>query len=256
VTSNCGFCISPVYLPPKPGFLRNAFFFVSYKIGQPKIYIGSLKGGEPQRFISLKGNQLTPSVSLQRDKMAFVCDYTNNPDLFLQAFDVESGPKDKPQQIFAVPHGTQGSPALSPDGKRVAFVSNKDGSPRIYVMDIPAPGAKLKDIKPILISKYNRESSAPSWSPDGSKIVYCASTDGVRQIWMYDFKKNEEKQLTKGKGNKENPAWGPNSLHIVYNSTGSEGSELYLMNLNQTEATRISQGKGEKHFPNWEIPSR
>ena len=252
ITRENSLCVNPAYIPPKPGFTSGSIMYISYKSGQSKIYVASLQEGVGRRFSLLKGNQLMPAVSRQRDKVAFICDYTGNPDLFVQAFDPEKGPIGKPQQIFATHLATQGTPTFNPDGKQVAFVSNKDGSPRIYVMDIPAPGASIKDIKATLITKNNRESTAPAWSPDGSKLAYCALSGGVRQIWVYDFDKKQERQITQGGGNKENPTWGPNSLHIIFNSTGNNVSELYLINLNQPEAVKISSGPGEKRFPAWE----
>lgn len=252
ISSNDEFAISPSYIPPKPGYKSNACLFVSYKTGQPKIYMGSLSGDAPQRFSLLKGNQLLPAMSRQRDKIAFISDVTGNPDLFLQDFDAEKGPVGKPRQIYSTHRATQGSPSFSPNGKEIAFVSNKDGSPRIYIMNIPAEGVALKDIKAKLITKTNRENTAPSWSPDGSKIAFCAQTKGVRQIWVYDLLTKAEKQVTTGPKNKENPTWAPNSLHLIFNTSDSGDSELYLMNLNQPDAVKISSGPGEKYFPSWE----
>lgn len=228
------------------------FVFVSYEIGQPKIYLGDLESGATQRLSLLKGNQLMPTLSRQRDKIAFISDVTGNPDLFLQKFDPESGLEGKPRQIYATHKATQGTPSFSPDGNRIAFVSNKDGSPRIYVLDIPAPGTPLKETKATLISKANRENSAPNWSPDGTKLAYCSMTQGVRQIWVYDFTTGKERQLTQGAGNKENPSFAPNSLHLVFNSNANGKNELYLVNLNQPESARITFGDGEKQFPSWE----
>lgn len=252
LTNEGSLCITPAYLPPKPGFSCGSFFYVSYKTGQSKIYVASLNGGSSHRFSLLRGNQLMPAISRQRNKVAFISDFTGNPDLFLQPFSPEEGTTETPQQIFSTHQATQGTPTFSPDGKRIAFVSNKDGSPRIYVMDIPAPGTKLKDIKAKLITKQNKESSAPAWSPDGKKIAYCSMSNGVRQIWVYDFEKNNERQITEGTGNKENPTWAPNSLHLIFNSTGHDASELFLVNLNQPEAKKISSGPGEKRFPSWQ----
>lgn len=248
---NC-LCVNPAYIPPKPGFNSGGIMYISYKTGQSKIYIASLSEGIGRRFSLLKGNQLMPAVSKQRDKIAFICDYTGNPDLFLQAFDPEKGPLGKPQQIFSTHLATQGTPTFHPDGNKIAFVSNKDGSPRIYVIDIPAPGASIKNIKTTLISKANRDNTAPNWSPDGTKLAYCSTTNGVRQIWIYDFIKQHEWQLTFGNTHKENPSWAPNSLHLVFNSTGKNSTELYLVNLNQPEAVKITKGSGDKRFPVWE----
>lgn len=204
--------------------------------------------------MTLRGNQLMPAISPQRDNIAFISDITGNPDLFLQAFSPEQGPIGKPRQIFTTHQATQGSPTFSPDGKKIAFVSNKDGSPRIYVIPIPLPDAKLKDIKAQLISRANRESSAPSWSPDGKKLAYCArNSDGVRQIWIHDFETNREWQLSEGSINKENPSWAPNSMHLVFNTKGSKENGLYLININQPKAVKIAEyPEGDKRFPSWE----
>lgn len=250
--ANSSYNITPVYLPPKPGYTASNFFYVSYQSAQPKIFLASVKETSGKRFSYLQGSQLMPAISRQRNKVAFISDITGNPDLFLQSFSTEEGLIGKPQQIFAGKKATQGSPAFNPEASRIAFVSNKDGSPKIYVMDVPAPGTALKDIKVQLVTRLNRESSAPAWSPDGTKLAYCALTDNVRQIWLYDFDTNEERQLTQGPGNKENPSWSPNSLCLVYNCSDAGACELYLININDPEPSKISLGSGEKRFPNWE----
>lgn len=252
LTNDGGYAITPVYITPKPGFATGAIFFVSYQTGQPKIYYQGLENGTARRLTYLKGNQLMPAMTRQRDKMAFISDVTGNPDLFILPFSPENGITGKPYQIFATHQATQGTPSFSPDGGQIAFVSNKDGSPRVYVMDVPAPGTSLNDIKATLVTKRNKESTAPAWSPDGTKIAYCSVTNGVRQIWMYDFNTREERQLTQGAGNKENPSWAPNSLHLVFNSGDKGACDLYLINLNQPDAAKISSGDGEKRFPCWE----
>ncbi len=253
VTKEKTYNITPVYIPPKPGFVTGGFLYVSYKIGQPKIYAASTKDTTGKRVVQMKGSQLMPAVSLQRDKIAFISDVTGNPDLFIQNFSPETGAIGKPQQIFSALQATQGSPCFSPDGNKVAFVSNKDGGPKIYVIDIPEAGTSLNNIKPTLISRRNRENSAPAWSPDGTKLAFCARSSDDRQIWIYDFATKQETQVTSGQGNKENPSWAPNSLHLVFNSADKDkDSQLYRINLNQPEATQITYNIGDKRFPNWE----
>lgn len=248
ITSEKTYCISPVLLPKTKISSKEGFFFVSYKTGQPKIYFQSAKTDKAKRISHLRGNQLLPAVSTQRDKIAFISDASGRVDLFLQAFSPETGKIEKPVQIYSHPHAVQASPTFSPDGSKIAFASNKDGGTRIFI--IPVTSDKKRP-HAVMITKKNRENSCPSWSPDGTKLAYSAKTNGIRQIWIYDFEKNEEWQLTSGPGNKENPFWAPNSNHIVFNSIQDCNSEIYVVNLNQPQAIKISRGLGKKHYPTW-----
>ncbi len=252
ITHDQCLCVTPVYIPVHgKGHCRH-FLYVSYKIGQPKIYAASLGEDAAKRLTFLRGNQLMPAISPACDQVAFISDITGNPDLFLQDFSLETGLVGKPRQIFCAPGGAQGTPTFNPDGKKVAFVSNKDGTPRIYILDVPLAGASIKNVKTRIVSKKTKENTCPAWSPDGKKIAYSALTAGVRQIWIYDIATGEETQLTEGGGHKENPAWAPNSLHVIYNNSSDSKSDLYIINLNQKEAVKITQGVGEKRFPAWE----
>jgi TolB protein len=190
-------------------------------------------------------------LSQKLDKMAFVSDAAGRPDLFIQYFDHRGRPNGKPRQLFSAPRATQATSSFSPDGSKLAFVSDKDGPPRIYVIHLPEKTMR-KMPSARLISKKNRHSSAPNWSPDGSKLVYSSKTNGRWQLWIYDFEKNEEKQITNCSLNLENPVWASNNLHIICNSEDNGDSELYLVSCYDPTPIRLSKGNGEKRFPAWE----
>ena len=252
ITQDGGYCITPSYVPPAPGIISRQFLYVTYRWGPPKIMYASLKDGSRQRFTQLRGNQLLPSVSRQLDKVAFISDITGNPDLFVQPFSPEQGAIGKPVQVFSARGATQGTPSFNPDGKKLAFVSDKAGQPQIYLLDLPQSGACLKDLHPVLVSVKARNGTAPAWSPDGSKIVFCSQTKGLRQLWLYDVATRQEYQLTFGPANKENPSWAPDSLHLVYNTADDGNSELYMVDLHRQKPVKIHLGSGEKRFPSWE----
>lgn len=252
ITNEGAYIVTPTYVPPAPGKAARQFIYVTYRWGQPRIMYASLKDGEGQRLTNLRGNQLLPSVSPQRNKIAFISDITGNPDIFIQGFNPDNGPVGKPQQVYSAKGAVQGSPSFSPNGKQLAFVSDQAGRPQVYIMAIPEPGARLSDLKPLMISTRARNGSAPSWSPDGSKIAFTALSQGTRQIWVYDFNTNQDYQLTSGSGHKENPSWAPDSLHLIFNTADPGKADLYMIDLRQAKPVKITAGSGEKRFPSWE----
>lgn len=251
ITHDGKLCVTPVYLPALQGKVRR-FMYVSYKTGQPKLYLANLGDGTAKRVSYLRGNQLAPALSQRSDLVAFISDILGNPELFIQGCDGAGTLVGKPWQVTSLPKGAQGSPTFSPDGKRVAFVSNKDGAPRIYITSVPQPQSSALDLKLQLLTKQNRENTSPCFSPDGKKLVYSARTKGERQIWLYDFATGKEVQLTSGGGDKESPFFAPDSEHIVFHSTSRSGSELYITHIDDPAAIKISSGSGEKRFASWE----
>jgi TolB protein len=251
LTFEKNYCVSPFFLPESTPD-NPQFYYVSFKLGQSKIYRASFARPEGEIMVTLRGNQALPNLNSRGTQIAFITDVAGRPDLFVQNFDLNGRMLGKARQLFSAPRATQASPTFSPDGKRLAFVSDKDGPPRIYLMDVLS-AKETKQPKPTLLTKRNRENTSPSWSPDGKKLAYSAKVDGVRQIWTYDFSTEEETQLTTGPENKENPSWAPDSLHLVYNTESDDICELYLMNWKNPNPVLISKGPGQKRFASWEM---
>lgn len=242
--------VHPLFIPNSAS---NDYIYVSYINGQPKLYRSSINNpNQSAQLVKLRGNQLLPTLSIDGTKLAFISDAAGSPDIFLQHFDHNSLILGKPIQLFAFPRSTCASPSFSPDGTKLAFVSDKDGAPRIYVIKIPENLYSRKRPIAHLITKKNRQNVTPSWSKDGKKLAYSAKTDNVRQIWIYDFEKDEEWQLTMGPKNKENPIWSKNSIHLIYNTEDANEAELYLTNINQKKSIKITNGEGRKRFPSFE----
>lgn len=251
LTHQKGYCMSPGFLPKTTE--DPAFYYVFNNEGQSKIYRASLSRPQGELFINLRGNQALAAVNKRGDQMAFITDVAGRPDLFIQNFDAKGRALGKARQLYSSPQATQASPTFNPNGKQLAFVSDKDGPPRIYLLDLPTNSKETQRPRPHLLTTKNKENTSPAWSPDGKKLAYSAKTEGVRQIWIYDFEKQEEIQLTTGPEMKENPAWAPNNLHLVYNTESEESCELYLLSLNNLEPILISKGSGQKRFPCWEM---
>ena len=251
ITNERSYCITPTFFPPQGEFTKNKFLYVNYKKGQPQIYITAFNQTLGTPLISLRGNQLLPTVSQKGDLIAFISDASGRADLFVQRFSPRNGPIGKPIQAYSYPNSVQASPTFRPDGKKIAFVSDKQRTPRIFLIDTPIHG-RGNTPRPLCLTKKYRHNTCPSWSPDGTKLAYSAMIDGTRQIMIYDFLTKEEVQLTVDGIHKENPSWAPNSLHLIYNTIETSSAELFIINLKQKESTQITHGPGRKHYPAWE----
>lgn len=241
VSSPKDFSLTPVYMPAgsKP---VSKLLYVNYKTGQAKIHMLDLVKKVSHPFLTLRGNQMLPAVSPTGSHLAFICDAVGSSDLFI--LDLKKGKK--PCRFSFAPGITHASPAFNPSSDKIVFVSDKTGQPQIYLADLNLD----KGVQAIRLTEKNRQNTCPAWSPDGTKLVYVGLTDGVRQLWIYDFEKNVEKQLTFDPINKECPAWALSSAHIAYNT--AEGAELHMLSLDQGESVRISREGGEKKFPTWQ----
>lgn len=245
VTFENSYCVHPLFLK------GSQFLYVSYKTGQPKLYLSdfSYKGAkkEPTAMVKLKGNQLLPALSKDLKQLTFISDAAGRPDLFLQRLDKNFKAEGKPYQIYSWPNATQASSFFSPDGSKLVFVSDKSGTPRIYLLDFK-DFTLGKRVKAKVLTIKNRNNVTPTWSSDNKKMAYSAKTEGVRQIWLYDFETKEEKQLTFDNKNKENPYFSLDNIHLVYNTEDKDEAELYLLNVNKGQPVKIGKGFGRKRF--------
>ncbi|MEL7431262.1 MAG: hypothetical protein AAGI90_01860 [Chlamydiota bacterium] len=241
LTKQASYATHPTFFPQE-----NAFLFVSYAKGRPKIMKKSFDKPVIEEVISLRGSQSLPALSQDGSSLLFVSDAGGRPDLFFYSFK-----EGKPRQLFSYPKATQASSTFHPNNRRLAFVSDKEGAPSIYLLDIPAV-KRFPTPTVSRITKKNRHNTAPSWSSDGKKLAYSAKTGKTWQIWIYDFLTGEERQLTFGDKNMENPKWAKDNIHIVCNSDTEESAEIYMINMYKKTIEQISSGVGCKKFPSLE----
>ncbi|MFF3815737.1 amidohydrolase family protein [Streptomyces bluensis] len=96
------------------------------------------------------------------------------------------------------------SPALSPDGTRVAFAALGD----LWIMPRgAAPKAVVSD------GHYN---TSPDWSPDGDTLVYTSDRSGAAELWLYEVKSGTSRQLTALGGSAGTPAFSPDGSTIAF----------------------------------------
>ncbi len=111
------------------------------------------------------------------------------------------------------------APALSPDGAQVAFVSNRSGAPKIWVMRGDDFEEKGNSARP-LISGTAHESD-PAWSPDGKLIAFVSDANGAPQIWIAAPDGSGARALTAGEGSVASPTWSPDAKALAFVRDGN-----------------------------------
>jgi Tol biopolymer transport system component len=134
---------------------------------------------------------------------------------------------------------------------QIAFISDRDGSPEIYVMNADGSGQTRLTIN----SAYEFD---PVWSPDGARIAFSSNLEGNEDIYLMYADGSGLVRLTHDLAADRNPAWSPDGTQIVFVSQrdaipGFEGppQELYVMNSDGSRQTRLTHNTTSDYCPAW-----
>jgi len=140
------------------------------------------------------------------------------------------------------PEGTEDTaPIWSPDGNRLAFVSQRDGNREIYVMDADGQNA-------VNLTRHPADDWTPSWSPDGTKLAFSSIRTGGWEIYVVDLACLDTPQtcpesLTQITGDDTGnilPVWSPDGSRFAFNSKASGNWDVYTMAMDGTDIRQIT----------------
>ena len=134
------------------------------------------------------------------------------------------------------------SPAWSPDGTKVAYVSFEAKKPVVYVQD-------LTSRQRTVVANHRGSNSAPSWSPDGSKLAVALSRNGFTQVYVVNADGSGLRQLTNTNSIETEPQFSTDGQHIYFTSDRSGGPQIYRMSANGGDAQRVTFSGGYNISP-------
>lgn len=192
---------------------------------------GSLRG-VAHHISDLVYQKITGDRGIFSTKIAYVLvDRSNNraPSYLLQVADQDGY---NPHTLLTSSQPIM-SPAWSPNGKSLAYVSFEGGDTAIYVQSL-ASGARR------LVSKYPGINGAPAWSPDGSKLAVVLTKTGYPKIYVVSLASGGVTQLTEGYSIDTEPNWAPNGQSLLFTSDRGGGPEIYQINLASKQIQRLT----------------
>lgn len=173
------------------------------------------------------------------------------------------------------------TPAWSPDGGKIAYVSDRGGHSAVYVLIVgdvfdvatgrraatrastegstgqKAVAGQAVNTLGEKITDDKHEYIHPSWSPDGSKIIYCSDDDlkppakNASEIFSVDLKTRQVTTLISG-GTNTYPSWSPDGKKIVFRRMlGEMNSEVFVANGDGSEARNLSNHPAFDGWPAW-----
>ena len=141
----------------------------------------------------------------------------------------------EPAHRVTISRGVQDAlPSFSPDGRRIAFTSNRLGHPEVYIVDADGTNVELLTSTGFGDQLYR---SNPDWSPDGRRVAFQSQINGVFQVMTINVRDHSVQALT-SEGRNEDPSWAPDGRHIVFTSTRSGPKQLWVLD---TETYRTRQ---------------
>jgi len=125
------------------------------------------------------------------------------------------------------------SPAWSPDGSRLAYVSFDQKKPIVVVQNLAQGTTRV-------VANYRGNNSAPAWSPDSRFLLVALSKDGLTQIYRIPANGGEAERLTDSPGIDTQPAYSPDGQWIAFTSDRGGSPQIYKMPANGGPAQRLT----------------
>jgi Tol biopolymer transport system component len=223
---------------------------IAYQQGEmSQIWVMNANGSGPINLTPVTGVHAWPTWSADGSWIAFHADrdivvgdvssLTDNPDIFVVNVDGTG-------EIQLTTHpGRDWLPVWSPDGSRIAFLSDREGPGEIFVMNADGSGQTN------VTNDTGAADGWPVWSPDGSQIAFQSYRDGNAEVYLMNADGSGVTRLTWNTVFDGGPSWSPDGTQIVFESDRDGNLEIYVMNADGSGQARLTDQPAFDGYPVW-----
>ncbi|MBL8829870.1 MAG: PD40 domain-containing protein [Planctomycetaceae bacterium] len=138
-------------------------------------------------------------------------------------------------------------PCYSNDGRLAAFVQSRGNLSLALVVQ---ETSGMKESSAVLGSGF-AGLRAPSFSPDGTRVVYSFPESGRQMIWSCNIEVNDRRMLIDSVGTNNWPSWSPDGKRLLFASSRDDDFEIYTANADGTQPQRLTQSPKQDIRPRW-----
>jgi Tol biopolymer transport system component len=206
--------------------------FASTRSGIPQIYLVNADGTGLTQMTSMENGACQPSWSPDGLQFVFISPCRARGDFYETAYKDSSlyviNANGTDLKSLTVVPGSDFDPSWSPDGRRIAFTSMRDGRKEIYILTVESQA-----VTRLTTTTGDIENSQPSWSPLGNQILYTVKRVGAYQIWsMTDTGQDNVQVVRSGQQLWDfSPIWMPDGETILFNQRNLGPSQPWLMSI-------------------------
>jgi Tol biopolymer transport system component/DNA-binding winged helix-turn-helix (wHTH) protein len=214
--------------------------FSSTRGGIPSLWRVAVSGGDQARLAEGGDNTYYPTVSRQGHRLAYTQLFGGTPVYRIEVPNSTGRPHLATRLIASTQ--TAASPQYSPDGKRIAFDSNRSGNREIWVSD--SEGQKLS----CLTSFGRGVAGTPRWSPDGKQIAFDFREAGDADVYVLSIEERVPRRITMEPSDDSVPSWSKDGRWIYFESNRSGDQQVWKVPAEGGESLQVTKLGGSTAF--------
>ena len=220
---------------------REIIFASTRAGGIPTLWRVSGSGGSPERLSITGENAAGVCVSSQGHRLAYGRDF--NPNSNVYRIDLPSSPgRNASSTPLIYSTGHDNNPQISPDGKRIAFESDRTGGHEVWICD--SSGSNPQQIT----SSGGRNAGSPRWSPDGRQIAFDSVVKGDSDIYIIDAEGGNPRRLTNEISDEDVPSWSHDGQWTYFASNRTGRWQVWKMPAGGGAAVQVTSRGGALAF--------
>jgi Tol biopolymer transport system component len=213
--------------------------FASNRTGLFSLWKVSASGGTPEALPAGGEDALSPSISRQGNRLAYVRGKTDSN--IWRTVGPTSAERDSPPARLISTTREEIDPDFSPDGKRIAFASDRSGNWEIWTCD-------SQGLNPVPLTSLGTLSGTPRWSPDGQRIAFNSTAAGSFDIYVMSAEGGPLHRVTTEISQDLGPSWSRDGRWVYFASNRGGTYQTWKVPAEGGQPVQVTKQEGGQAF--------